>query len=80
MPESSANNNDTNSRPLPNLPLWAGLIIAVLAAVSIFLLGLLAVSIMERRWESRRQAMVVKPVADYEPNNAKWGVNYPRAV
>jgi nitrite reductase (cytochrome c-552) len=78
MAESSANNNDTNSHLVPNLPLWAGLVIAVLAAGSILLLGLLAVSIMERRWESQRPVMVLKPVADYEPDSANWGVNYPR--
>ncbi len=60
------------------LPLWAGVIIAILAACLFLLLGLLAVSIMERRWESMRPIQVLKPVADYEPNSAQWGVNYPR--
>ncbi len=62
----------------PKLPLWAGFLIVVLAAGLVLLLGLLAVSIMERRWESQRPIQVVKPVADYEPNSALWGVNYPR--
>ena len=77
MSESNVNNS-TKSGQVPNLPLWAGVAIAVLAAGAIFLLGLLAVSIMERRWESQRPVMVLKPVADYEPDSANWGVNYPR--
>ena len=60
------------------LPAWAGLAIAGLLAVTIVLLGLLAVSMMERRWEAQRPAMVVKPLAQWEPDNAKWGENYPR--
>ena len=69
---------DKEINPKPQLPLWAGIVIVVLAAGAIFLLGLLAVSIMERRWESLRPVMVIKSVADYEPNSALWGINYPR--
>jgi nitrite reductase (cytochrome c-552) len=60
------------------LPIWAGIIIMMLLAVVVFLLGLLAVSVMERRWESQRPIQVVNPVADYEPDSALWGINYPR--
>ena len=42
------------------------------------LLGLLAVSIMERRWESQRPAIALVPLPEFEPNNAVWGRNYPR--
>jgi nitrite reductase (cytochrome c-552) len=69
---------DKDVNPKPQLSLWAGLAIAVLAAFAVFLLGLLAVSIMERRWESQRPVMVLKPVSDYESDSAVWGVNYPR--
>ncbi len=60
------------------LPVWAGLAIVVLAAVAVVLLGLLGVSIMERRWEAQRPALVLNPVARWEPDNAVWGRNYPR--
>ena len=60
------------------LPVWAGLAIVVLAAVAVVLLGLLGVSIMERRWEAQRPALVLTPVAKWEPDNAVWGRNYPR--
>jgi nitrite reductase (cytochrome c-552) len=46
--------------------------------VVVVLLGLLAVSIMERRWEAQRPALLVKPIAEWEPDNAVWGRNYPR--
>jgi nitrite reductase (cytochrome c-552) len=59
------------------LPLWAGGMIVGLAAMIVILLGLLAVSIMERRWEAQRPAMVVTPLAEWEPDNAVWGQNYP---
>jgi nitrite reductase (cytochrome c-552) len=55
-----------------------GIAIAGLLMVVVVLLGLLAVSIMERRWEAQRPAMVVRPMAEWEPNSAVWGQNYPR--
>ena len=58
------------------LPLWAGGLILGLAGAIVVLLGLLAVSIMERRWETQRPAPVAQPLAQWEPNNAVWGQNY----
>ncbi len=60
------------------LPVWAGFAIVVLTAIAVTLTGLLAVSIMERRWEAQRPSLVLKPIADWEPDNAVWGENYPR--
>jgi len=65
-------------RALWSLPLWMGIAIAGLLVVIVVLLGLLAVSIMERRWEAQRPAMVVRPLSEWEPNSAVWGENYPR--
>jgi nitrite reductase (cytochrome c-552) len=70
-----------NNQPLSKkskLPLLAGLAIMALSAVIIVLLVLLSVSIMERRWEAQRPAIAVTPIADWEPDNAVWGQNYPR--
>ncbi len=55
-----------------------GLVLVVVIAIGVVILGLLAVSITERRWEAQRPALVVKPIADWEPDNAVWGENYPR--
>jgi nitrite reductase (cytochrome c-552) len=43
-----------------------------------FLLGMLVVSIMERRFEAVAPQRVVAPVEEWETDNAKWGANYPR--
>jgi len=59
-------------------PIWSGIVIVILSAAAVVVLGLLGISIMERRWESARPAMVVQPMAEWEPNNAVWGQNYPR--
>ncbi|MGE5295034.1 MAG: ammonia-forming cytochrome c nitrite reductase subunit c552, partial [Solirubrobacterales bacterium] len=61
-----------------SLSLWMGIAIAGLLVVVVVLLGLLAVSIMERRWEMQRPEVVVRPIGQWEPNNAVWGENYPR--
>lgn len=60
------------------LPLWVGGLIVIVTAAIVAGLGMLSVSVMERRWESQRPQMVVKPIADFEPNNAVWGQNWPR--
>ena len=73
---SGPKGNNGNGRL--SLPLWMGIAIAGLLVVVVVLLGLLAVSIMERRWEAQRPAMVVRPIGEWEPDNAVWGQNYPR--
>ena len=64
--------------PQLKLPIWAGLLIMVLCAGVVLLLAMLTMSIAERRWESQRPSMVLKPMAEWEPDNAVWGENYPR--
>ena len=59
------------------LPLWAGVAIVILAAGIVGLLGLLTLSIFERRWEAQRPMLVAKPIAKGESDNAVWGANYP---
>jgi len=82
-------NNEAASKAAPpgkpRLPVWAGAVIVILAAGIVVLLGLLAVSIMERRWEAQRPALVLRPVGQpdaqgniWQPDNAVWGENYPR--
>ncbi len=61
-----------------SLSSWMGGSIALLALIVVILLGLLVVSIMERRWEAQRPSMVLMPIAEWEPDNAVWGQNYPR--
>lgn len=71
--------NDTNDKQNGvKLPFWAGAAIVVLCAGAVLLLGVLAMSIVERRWEAQRPALVLRPIARWEPDNAVWGQNYPR--
>jgi nitrite reductase (cytochrome c-552) len=60
------------------LALWIAGVIFLLVCIVVVLLGLLAVSIIERRWEAQRPALVLQPIADWEPNSAVWGSSYPR--
>ena len=43
-----------------------------------FVLGMLVVSIMERRWEGAQPQLIVTTIGDWETDNAVWGQNYPR--
>ncbi len=43
-----------------------------------FLLGMLVVSVMERRWEAVKPALVAAEIGEWETDNAVWGRNYPR--
>lgn len=57
---------------------WKGWILYILTIVIVFLLGLLASSIMERRAEA---VFVYTPKVEYdqwEPRNEIWGKNFPR--
>ena len=69
--------NGQSSEPKRKSQISALLVVGI-SAVVVLLLGLLLISIMERRWEAQRPALVLKPIADFEPDNAVWGQNYPR--
>ncbi|MHC5076294.1 MAG: ammonia-forming cytochrome c nitrite reductase subunit c552 [Planctomycetota bacterium] len=72
--EKTQNNKSKNIKMTSCL----GLVIILFAALVIVLLGLLGVSIMERRWEAQRPSLALKPISQWEPDNAIWGQNYPR--
>lgn len=67
-----------NAKQSVGLPLWAGILLAGALACAIVVLGLLSVSIMERRWEAQRPILVAAEIGQWESDNAKWGMNYPR--
>ena len=75
---SAESSENITATPKPRLPFWAGLLIVALVAVVVVILGLLGTSIMERRWEAQRPALVLNEIAEWEPDNAIWGRNYPR--
>lgn len=57
---------------------WRGPALAVGLALVTILVGMLIVSIMERRWEAVPRQVVVQPIAEGEVDPAVWGRVYPR--
>lgn len=67
-------------KPIENLikeKPWLSWVLFISTVVIVFLLGLFASSIIERRNESFTLQRV-KPIAEWEPRNEVWGQNYPR--
>lgn len=56
---------------------WVGWLLYLVSIVIVFLIGLLASSIVERRSEANLILQSVKPIAEWEPRNEVWGENYP---
>jgi nitrite reductase (cytochrome c-552) len=73
--------NKSNQAPAAASPkkstTFLGFVVFILALVATFGLGMLAYSIFERREEAKKQ-VVLKPIDEWESDNAKWGENYPR--
>ena len=57
---------------------WLGWVLFMATVAIVFLIGLFANSIMERRTEEKMMFRVDKPIADWEPRNEVWGENFPR--
>ena len=68
----------SDSAPARSTPRWVGPALFILVAAVVALLGLLATSLQERNAEAQRPSLVLQPIAEWEPDNAKWGANYPR--
>ncbi len=57
---------------------WVNWLLFLITIVIVFLIGLFASSIIERRSESKLYFQTVKEIPDWEPDNAIWGQNFPR--
>jgi len=57
---------------------WVNWLIFLATAIVVFVLGLFASSILERRTESKLYFQTVKAIPDWEPRNEVWGENFPR--
>ena len=57
---------------------WIAWLLFFATVVIVFLIGLFASSIIERRGESEYTFQMVKPIAEFEPRNEVWGENFPR--
>ena len=67
--------NKNNGSKILALLGW-GLVIILMIVVAV--LGLFIASIMERRHEAAYITQIITPIADMEPDSAKWGLNFPR--
>ena len=57
---------------------WLAWVLFLVTVVVVFLVGLLASSIVERRGESVYTLQMIKPIPEWEPRNEVWGENFPR--
>ena len=57
---------------------WVGWVLFFATALVVFLAGLFAASIVERRTEAKLYFEVFDPIAEYEPRMEVWGENFPR--
>lgn len=57
---------------------WLNWVFFFITVIVVFLIGLLASSIIERRSESQLYFQMVKEIPDWEPDNTVWGENFPR--
>jgi nitrite reductase (cytochrome c-552) len=52
---------------------WLNWVIFFATVIIVFLLGMLASSVVERRSESQLYFQMVSPIPDWEPDNTVWG-------
>ncbi len=57
---------------------WFNWVLFFATVIIVFIIGLFAASIVERRSEAQLYFQMVEPIPDWEPDNAVWGVNFPR--
>lgn len=57
---------------------WVAWLIFLATVVVVFLLGLFASSIIERRSETKAYFQMVKEIPDWEPRSEEWGNDFPR--
>lgn len=57
---------------------WLNWVLFLLTVVVVFLIGLFAASIVERRSEAQLYFQMVNPIPEWEPRNEVWGENFPR--
>ena len=57
---------------------WLNWILFFLTVIIVFVIGLFAASIIERRSEAQLYFQMLHPIAEWEPRNEVWGENFPR--
>lgn len=57
---------------------WLNWVLFFGTVIIVFLIGLFAASIVERRSESQMYFQMVQPIPEWEPRHEVWGQNFPR--
>ncbi len=57
---------------------WVNWVLFFATVVIVFVIGLFAASIVERRSEAQLYFQMVSPIPEWEPDNEVWGENFPR--
>lgn len=57
---------------------WLNWVLFFATVVIVFIIGLFAASIVERRSEAQLYFQMVSPIPEWEPRNEVWGENFPR--
>ncbi|MDX9941980.1 MAG: ammonia-forming cytochrome c nitrite reductase subunit c552 [Bacteroidales bacterium] len=57
---------------------WLNWVLFLATVVIVFIIGLFAASILERRSEAQLYFQMINPIDEWETNNAAWGDNFPR--
>ncbi|MFP4288741.1 MAG: ammonia-forming cytochrome c nitrite reductase [Bacteroidales bacterium] len=57
---------------------WINWLLFFVTLIIVFVIGLFASSIVERRSEAQLYFQMVNPIPEWEPDNAVWGENFPR--
>jgi nitrite reductase (cytochrome c-552) len=57
---------------------WLNWVLFFATVIIVFIIGLFAASIVERRSEAQLYFQMVSPIPDFEPRNEVWGENFPR--
>ena len=67
-----------NIRTMTEKKPWLNWVFFFLTVIIVFIIGLFAASIVERRSEAQLYFQMVSPIPDWEPRNEVWGENFPR--
>lgn len=57
---------------------WVNWVLFFVTLIVVFIIGLFAASIVERRSEAQLYFQMMHPIPDIEPRNEVWGANFPR--
>lgn len=68
---------ETNNTPSTRKS-WVNWLLFIATIVVVFVIGLFASSVIERRSEAKLYFQTVREIPDWEPRNEVWGENFPR--